>query len=75
MDQHFRWDSKHKKKIKILKYIVLVLAKLKKILSPTNLLTILYGIYYSIATYGMLAWGSALKNAYSKIFESTQKNH
>ena len=66
-----------KKKTKILKYTVLVLAKLKKILSPTNLLTILYGIYYSIATYRILAWESALKtHIYTpKIFESTRKNH
>ena len=36
MDHHSKWDSELEKKTKRLKFTVLVLAKLKKILSPTN---------------------------------------
>ena len=61
VDQHFRWNFELNSRVKRLKYTVLVLAKLRRILSHRNLISIMYGIYYSIATYGIIAWGSAVK--------------
>ena len=56
IDQHLRWDIEINQKTKRLHYTVLVLTKLKRSMSPTKLLTVMYGIYYSIATYGIIAW-------------------
>ena len=55
IDQHLRWDIEISQKTKRLKYTLLVLAKLKNSMSPANLMTIMYGIYYSITTYGIIA--------------------
>ena len=55
IDQHLRWDIEINQKTKRLKYTVLILAKLKSSMSPTNLMTIIYGIYYSIAKFQVIA--------------------
>ena len=73
MDHHSKWDTELEKKTKRLKFTGLVLAKLNKILSPTNLLTIMYEICYSIATHSILAWESALKTHIQKFLALHQK--
>ena len=35
-----------------------MLSKLQKIMSITNLLGIMYGIYFSIATHGIIVWST-----------------
>ena len=54
-------DIEINQKAKNIKYNVFVIEKLKKILSLKNLITRMYGLYYSVATYGIIARGSAAK--------------
>ena len=68
LDQHLWWDVKVNAKAKILKYRVFELAKLRNVMSQQNLLSIMYGIYYSIATYGIITWGSAIAASNKKLF-------
>lgn len=52
---------------KTLRYLVFVFKKLSKILSTVSLLKIFYALFNSIASYGIIAWGSAYENAVSSL--------
>ena len=68
IDQHLRYDVHINYLVKKLRYLLFVFYKLKFILSNKALLSIYYGLFHSIATYGIVAWGSAYKNVTQKIY-------
>lgn len=63
IDQSLKWKQHINYITNKMKYIIYTLYKLSKLLSTKNILTIMYGIYYSVVTYGIIAWGSAKNNA------------
>lgn len=73
IDNHLRWESQINKIINKTKYLVFVLAKLKKVLSFNALKAVMYGLYYSIATYGVVAWGSANKTTLAPLLKIHEK--
>lgn len=65
-DQHMKWDIQLNKTVKKLRYLISVFYKLKNILRRSALISIYYGLFNSVATYGIIAWGnttnSSIKN-------------
>lgn len=73
IDQHLKWESELKSRVKRTNYLVYVIAKLSKVLRPKELTTIVYGLYYSVATYGIIAWGSAYNNVLKPILSTNKR--
>lgn len=73
LDKYMRWDSQIQYIIKRTKYLIYVLARLGKVLNAGALKTIMYGLYYSIATYGVIAWGSANKTIINPLYKIHDK--
>ena len=58
-----KWTTHIDKIVKKLIYLLFVFKKLKYILRRNSILMIYYGIFHSIATYGVITWGNAYGNA------------
>lgn len=58
-----KWNFEIVNNVKKTKYIIYVLAGavLSRLLSLTSLYVIAYGLYYSVAAYWIIVWGSANK--------------
>lgn len=56
-------DLMHKK----LRYLLFVFYKLKKIMSFKSILTIYYGLFHSVISYGIISWGGAYSNVLRSI--------
>ena len=59
IDYRFKWHEHIANIVKKTKYLIFLFAKLRKILSYKMLMAIYYGLFNSIATYGIISWGSA----------------
>ena len=64
-DCHLRFETEIINKVKKTKYLIFVLSTLSTILPLNSLRTIMFGLYYSVATYGIIAWGSSNKTLLS----------
>ena len=69
IDQHMRWDFHINQIVKKLRYLLFVFYKLKYILNENALMSIYYGLFHSIATYGIIAWGNSCKTVIEKIYK------
>ena len=47
--------------------------KLKNILSTKSLMSIYYGLFHSISTYAIIAWGNAYKNVIQKLLKLQER--
>lgn len=63
IDSTLKWTSHIKNIVKKTRYLIFVMAKLKNLLNTESLLSIYHGLFKSVATYGIIAWGSAYENA------------
>lgn len=63
IDQNLKWNLHIQNVTNKLRYLLFIFAKLKKILSINTMLTIYYGLFNSLATYGIEVWGSAYESA------------
>ena len=63
IDSNMKWKNHIKKTVSRTRYLLFIFYKLSKILETEPLLKIYYGLFDSIAKYGIIAWGSAYKNA------------
>lgn len=67
IDRHLRWREHINGICNRTKYLIFIFAKLKKMLSIKSLITIYYGLFHSIANYGVIGWGSAYESALSPL--------
>lgn len=67
IDRHLRWREHINDICNRTKYLIFIFAKLKKNLSIKSLITIYYGLFHSIANYGVIGWGSAYESALSPL--------
>lgn len=61
-DFNMRWNEHILSTIKRTRYLIYVLAKLRKTMNYNALLIIYYALFQSIAGYGIIAWGGAYSN-------------
>lgn len=57
IDENLNWNAHIQKTIKKTRYLIFLFYKLKTILKTSQLLTIYYALFWSVATYGIIAWG------------------
>lgn len=62
-DCNIRWNVHISKIVNRTKYLVYVFYRLKKILSKKQLLQIYYGLFHSVAVYGIIGWGGLYDSA------------
>lgn len=62
-DCNIKWDVHIKNIVNKSKYLVYVFWRLKKILSKNQLLQLYYGLFNSIAVYGIIGWGGIYETA------------
>lgn len=58
-DSHMKWEVHINKTVNRLKYLIYVFARLKQTLSTNQLLQVYYGLFNSVALYGIIGWGGA----------------
>ena len=58
-DPHLRWNVHISNIIKKTKYLVYVFYRLKNVISKKQMLQIYYGLFNSIAVYGIIGWGGS----------------
>ena len=68
IDQHLLWNVHIENLVKKLRYLLFVFHRLKYIMSKKVLVSIYYGIFHSIASYGIIAWGNAYKNTIVNLY-------
>lgn len=56
-DYNIKWDKHVQNIVNKTKYLVYIFYKLKQVLSKRQLLQIYYGLFHSVATYGIIGWG------------------
>ncbi|KAJ8679623.1 hypothetical protein QAD02_015410 [Eretmocerus hayati] len=61
-----KWETEINQKVNATKYLIYVLTRLREILSAQNWNMIMYGLYYSRVTYGIVGWGAANKTQITK---------
>lgn len=66
-DYNMKWKEHIDYIINKTKYLVYVFYKLAKTMSSDTLLLIYYAFFHSIATYGIIAWGSAYANCLNQL--------
>ena len=59
LDQYLRWNIHINNTVKKLRYLLSVFFRLKSILCRHMLASIYYGLFQSVATYGIVSWRSA----------------
>lgn len=59
VDSNLRWNEHVSNITKKTRYIIYLFYKLKSILSSKQLMTLYYSLFWSIVTYGIIAWGGA----------------
>ena len=69
IDQHMRFNVHVNNLVKKLRYFLYIFYNLKSVMNTKSLLTIYYGLFHSVATYGIIAWGNAYKNVVQKLFK------
>ena len=81
-DSRLKWHEHIKYVIKKTRYLIFIFAKLRKIITYKMLMTTYYGLFNSIATYGIISWGSAypptinpLLNIQKKILKLISTEH
>lgn len=62
-DKCMKWNYHINSVVNRLKYLLYIFAKVKNSMSKNNLLILYYGLFNSVASYGIIAWGSAYQNA------------
>lgn len=67
IDSNLKWDIHIFNNIKRLRYLLYVFSRLNKILTIKQLLILYYGLFHSIATYGVILWGGAYEAHLHKI--------
>ena len=85
IDHRLKWKEHINFILRKIKYLIFIFSKLNKILSKKLLLTVYHGLFNSIATYGIIAWGSAydgilkplvnLQKRILKLISPTQDNN
>lgn len=68
-DEHFKWNYHINYITKKTRYLIFVFSRLSKLMNYDSLLMIYHGLFGSIATYGILAWGSAYNNAINSLYK------
>ena len=58
-DFNMKWDSHIKYLINRTKYLIFILAKLRKIMDTNTLMIIYYSFFHTVINYGIIAWGGA----------------
>ena len=61
-DQYLKWEYCITNIIKKTRFPLFIFAKLRRILSINSLMILYHGLFMGIASYGIIAWGSAYKN-------------
>ena len=74
IDENLKWCAHVKNVIEKTRYLIYIFYKLRNLLSTKHLLIIYYALFWSTATYGMIAWGGVydsniknLKNIHKRI--------
>ena len=67
LDCNLRWNEHISWVTNKLKYLVYVFARFKKSMCKVVLLKLYYGLFSSIANYGIISWGSARKTIFKKL--------
>uniref|UniRef100_A0ABD2WDS3 Uncharacterized protein n=1 Tax=Trichogramma kaykai TaxID=54128 RepID=A0ABD2WDS3_9HYME len=62
-DCYMRWSGYVDRIINRTKYLLYVFYRLQHILSRRRLLQIYYGLFHSVATYGIIGWGGVYETA------------
>ena len=72
-DQNLKFKEHVYSIFKRTRYLIYIFAKLRNILSNNNLISIYYALFHSIATYGIIAWGSAYENSLNLLLKLQKK--
>lgn len=62
IDCNFKWSHQIQQIVKKVRYLIYIFYKLRSILNTKQLMSIYYALFWSIATYGIVAWGGAYDN-------------
>ena len=66
-DFNMKWDLHVNSIVKRTKYLVYVFYRLKNVLTKNQMLQIYYGLFHSIAAYGVIGWGGLYQCHYEKL--------
>ena len=76
IDRHLRWETHMKNVTKRLRYFIYIFFKLRKFMNTDQLLIIYHALFWSVATYGIIAWAGVcdtnlkpLNNVHKKIIK------
>ena len=72
-DQNIKWKEHVKSIYKRTRYLIYIFSRLKNILSFNNLISAYFAFFHSIATYGIIAWGSAYGNSKNLLLNLQEK--
>jgi len=62
IDQHLKWKHHLLQLTQKLRYLIFIFYKMKSLLNIKQLLIIYHGLFWSVATYGIIAWGGVYEN-------------
>lgn len=72
-DYNMKWDLHVDSIVKKTKYLVYVFHRLEKVLSKNQLLQVYYGLFNSIAVYGIIGWGGLYEVSLSPLRRLQQR--
>ena len=62
IDQNLKWKYHLLQRTQKLRYLIFVFYKMRMILNTKQLITIYYGLFWSVATYAIIAWEKVYEN-------------